>query len=100
MSDASLKVGGRHHWVIEGRLDFETVPGLWSQLAGQLDGAECLLDLTSVDSANSAGLALLLEARAETQRLGGRLRVQGLPDSLSQLGAISGLSPLLDELRA
>jgi len=99
MSEASLQADGGHRWVISGRLDFDTVPRLWSQLAGQLGGAECVLDLGGVSGANSAGLALLLEAHAEAHRHGGCLRVQGLPDSLSQLAAISGLTPLLDELR-
>lgn len=100
MSDAALRADGDHRWVISGPLDFDTVPGLWSQLAGQLRGADCLLDLGPVERANSAGLVLLLEAHAEASRDGGRLRVAGVPASLDQLAAVSGLSPLLDELRA
>ncbi len=99
-SSASLTVDGDHRWVISGRLDYHSVPGLWSGLAGRMGGGDNVLDLSAVDGANSAGLALLLEAHGEAVRRQGRLKVLGLPDSLAQLGAISGLTPLLDELRA
>ena len=100
MTTATLASGGRQRWVISGSLDFNTVPGLWSELAPQLDGADWVLDLTPVSRANSAGLALLLEAYAETRRHGGRMRVEGMPASLRQLGQVSGLGGLLGELSA
>lgn len=99
MSDARLEPAGAHRWAIRGALDFHTVPRLWRQLVGRIDASDWVLDMSGVDQANSAGLALLLEARAETERHGGSMRVEGLPASLSQLGAMSGLGSLLDELR-
>jgi anti-anti-sigma factor len=99
MIGATLEPGGRHRWVISGSLDFDTVPRLWTQLSGHLDSADWVLDLNPVSRANSAGLALLLEAHAESRRRGGHMRVEGLPASLSQLGAMSGLGDFLDGLR-
>jgi phospholipid transport system transporter-binding protein len=96
---ATLESGGRHRWVISGSLDFDTVPRLWNQLSGHLDSADWVLDLNPVSRANSAGLALLLQAHAESRRRGGRMHVEGLPASLRQLGAMSGLDGFLDELR-
>jgi anti-anti-sigma factor len=100
MTGATLVSGGQRRWVISGSLDFTTVPGLWSELAPQLDGGDWVLDLHPVSRANSAGLALLLEAHAETRRRGGRMRVEGLPEGLQQLGRMSGLGDLLGELAA
>jgi phospholipid transport system transporter-binding protein len=96
--DASLSPGGDHRWVINGDLDFTTVPRLWSELAPCLDGSDWVLDLAGVGRGNSAGLALLLEAHQVTRRKGGRMTVAGLPASLAQLGQMSGLAPLLAEL--
>lgn len=100
MNGANLTADGDRRWVISGRLDYQTVPALWKGLSGKLGGGDTVLDLSAVDTANSAGLALLLEAHGAAIRSHGRLRVQGLPDSLTKLGAISGLTPLLEELRA
>ena len=100
MIGATLESGGRHRWVISGSLDFDTVPRLWAQMSAELDSADWVLDLNPVSRANSAGLALLLEAHAASRRHGGKLRVEGLPASLSQLGAMSGLDGFLDELRS
>lgn len=100
MKGAALTSAAARRWAISGSLDFETVPRLWSELAPQLDGGSWVLDLHAVSHANSAGLVLLLETHAETVRQGGQLRVEGLPDSLQQLGRISGLGSLLGELVA
>jgi phospholipid transport system transporter-binding protein len=100
MTEAGLTSVEQRRRLVSGSLDFDTVPGLWAQLAPQLDGGDWVLDLHGVERANSAGLLLLLEAHAETTRHGGRLRVEGLPDSLQQLGRMTGLGTLFGELQA
>jgi phospholipid transport system transporter-binding protein len=97
---AILRPDGQRRWAVSGSLDFDSVPRLWSQLAPKLDGGDWVLDLQPVTRANSAGLALLLEAHAATRLQGGRMRVEGLPDSLLQLGRMSGLGDLLGEIAA
>lgn len=99
MTQAAIKADGERRWALTGRLDFTTVPTLWSELSGKL-GAGAVLDLSAVESANSAGLALLLEAHAEAGAKGARVQICGMPESLVQLAAISGLGPFLQELQA
>lgn len=96
--DASLVADGDSRWVISGTLDFTTVPWLWGELSGKLQGGDWVLDLRPVTRSNSAGLALLLEAEMLTRQRGGRLRIEGLPAGLAQLGRVSGLGFLLDEM--
>jgi len=100
MNGANLRPDGRQRWTITGSLDFDSVPRLWQALAGQLGEGDQVLDLSGVTRANSAGLVLLLEAYHAAHRHGGRLRVEGLPDSLRELGAMSDLGVFLDELRS
>lgn len=100
MSDASLERTGDGRWAVSGSLDFDSVPRLWAELSPELDGRDAVLDLSGVSRANSAGLALLIEAHAHSRELGGTLRVHGLPASLSQLGHVSGLDALLAKLSA
>jgi phospholipid transport system transporter-binding protein len=100
MTEARLEATDGAAYIVHGDLDFASVPSLWMQLQGRLDGRDWELDLSAVRHVNSAALALLLEAHEETCRRGGRMRVKGLPDSLEQLAAMSGLSGLLQELRA
>ena len=95
---ARLSADGNGRWAISGELDFASVPELWAQLVPRLDGSDWVLDLGAVSRSNSAALALLLEAQATTRQAGGRMRVEGLPDSLVQLGQVSGLASLLGEL--
>lgn len=97
---ATLTSDGNGRWSISGELDFVTVPGLWAQLAPQLGSGDWVLDLSPVQRSNSAGLALLLEAEAATRSRGGRMRVEGLPEGLAQLGQMSGLRELLAKMSA
>jgi phospholipid transport system transporter-binding protein len=99
MSDARLDVQDGERVEVQGALDFHSVPALWAQLKPRLDGRDWVLDLGGVERANSAGLALLLEAHDQTRRHGGRMQLRGLPESLRQLAAMSGLEDLLEQLR-
>jgi phospholipid transport system transporter-binding protein len=100
MSAGRLEAHGAGRVAVHGDVDFDTVPALWSQLKSQLDGGDWVLDLSPVGRVNSAGLALLLEAHAETRRQGGRMRVEGLPEGLAQLATVSGLDDMLAEWQA
>ncbi len=96
MSGAGLAEEGDGRLVLNGVLDFDTVPRLWPALAERLRPGEPLeLSLAGVEQANSAALALLLEARERAQACGRELRFAAVPDNLRELAELSGVRGLL-----
>lgn len=96
MSEARLTPGPDGRYALEGALDFSTV----TRLAASADAllkrdAEIDIDLAPVQSANSAGLALLLEWLDIARSRGARLTYRNLPDSLTRIAAVSNLGSLL-----
>lgn len=81
---------------VEGVLDFSSVTALAAQAESLFPATGRLrIDLSGVESANSAGLALLLEwlDLAQSRRL--RLEYLNVPDSLKRIAAFSNLGSLL-----
>ncbi len=79
-----------------GRLDFDTVPGLWPELAARIASSRALeVSLEGVTHANSAALALLLEGLELAAREGCRLRYLDLPEALLELARVSNVEPFL-----
>jgi phospholipid transport system transporter-binding protein len=82
---------------LRGALDFAAVPAL-------LDSGRRLfpergavrLDLGNLESANSAGLALLLEWHRELQRSGRKLKLLNVPATLVNIARVSELESILD----
>ena len=95
MSEARLVEAGPGRWRIEGELDFATVERLWPRMRELLAAGDLDLDLSAVRAANSAGLALLLEAKEAAQRAGHRLRLEQVPGSLRSMAALSNATGLL-----
>jgi phospholipid transport system transporter-binding protein len=96
MKEARLTPLGGGHYALEGVLDFATVTRV------ARDGMDLLrrdalvdIDLAGVVSANSAGLALLLEWLDFARARGARLTYRNLPDSLLRIAAVSNLATLL-----
>lgn len=93
---AHLAAVGEGRLRVEGVLDFGSVGPLLAQgealmpRTGQLQ-----IDLSGVESANSAGLALLLEWLDLASARGVRLRYLDLPESLTRIAAFSNLGTLL-----
>ncbi|WP_242445794.1 STAS domain-containing protein [Chromatium okenii] len=76
------------------RLSAEAVL-LWRELARNgLDQVE--IDLSGVESANSATLALLLECAELARERSIRLTYRELPEALTRLATVSNLLPLLE----
>lgn len=97
MSEATLSPQGDGRWTLAGSLDFATVPGAWSQLEKLLRaGGPVTLSLGGVTQANSAALALLLEARDLARRSGSALRLVEVPAELLDLARMSQCETLLD----
>jgi phospholipid transport system transporter-binding protein len=81
-----------------GRLTFATCPAVFRELQRRgvdapVDGP---VDLSGVDQADSAGLALLLEWQARQVAAGRRLRIEHVPSSLLRLAELADATDLLD----
>lgn len=96
MTDGGLTRLGDGRFRLEGGLDFSTVSRLAASGRGLFGrGASVDIDLAGVDSANSAGLALLLEWMDLARASGARLTYRNLPESLARIAAVSNLDTLL-----
>lgn len=96
MKGARLITAGPGRLRVEGVLGFSSVNDLVTEAEALFPASGRLrIDLSGVASANSAGLALLLEwlALARSRRLD--LEYLNLPDSLERIAAFSNLGPLL-----
>ncbi|MGE5155250.1 MAG: lipid asymmetry maintenance protein MlaB [Bdellovibrio bacteriovorus] len=101
MKGARLITAGPGRLRVEGALDFGTVGDLVTAAVPLFPASGRLrIDLSGVESANSAGLALLLEwlDLARSRRL--ELEYLNLPSSLERIAAFSNLGPLLPTTRA
>ena len=86
---------------IGGRLQREAVPALWTALLADANAHARLaqIDLAQVDALDTAGLALLVELAARTQRAGGSApRILHAPAGYDALCAAYRIRPQLDEL--
>ena len=96
MKGARLISAGPGRLRVEGPLDFASVTTLVDEAAALFPASgRVRIDLSGVESANSAGLALLLEwlDLARSRRLD--LQYLNLPGSLERIAAFSNLGPLL-----
>lgn len=82
--------------VLSGALTLDTAPWLWKELetTGLLADAR-QADLSAVDAADSAGLALLMAWKAHCIRQGGSLAFSGVPQNLLALAALTGAQQML-----
>ena len=87
---------GQGQCVLSGALTLETAPWLWKELetTGLLVDAR-QVDLSAVDSADSAGLALLMAWKAHCIRQGNSLAFSGVPQNLLALAALTGAERML-----
>lgn len=82
--------------LVSGCLDFATVPDLWEQLAAWLrTRTSATLSLRAVTQANSAALALLLEALEVARQHAITLYLVDIPESLLMLARLSNVDGLL-----
>ncbi|MEJ2315344.1 MAG: STAS domain-containing protein [Gammaproteobacteria bacterium] len=95
---ATLQSAGDAQLSLAGTLNFDSVPGLYRQLAPHLkqDGA-LSIDLGSVEHFNSAGLALLLQWLEDARRRNVELTFLNLPAAHGELASLYNLSGLFGE---
>ena len=89
--DYQMLDNSRLKLVISGRLDAESTSRLWSQALGKVGQTKpqmLVVDATSVDYCDGAGMALLLQLQAAQQRSSGRIQIKGLRREFKQLLAL------------
>lgn len=83
---------------LDGRLDFDRVPDIWREVEAQIRPAcRLVLDFAAVKAVNSAGLALLLEARSHASQCGCGLEANHLPPALVDLAELCGVEELIEQ---
>lgn len=92
--DARLEFGDAGHARLCGTVDFDTVPALYERM---LDGEprDTEVDLSDLERADSAALALLLEWQSRLKENGATLTVRHAPSHLRQLADLCEASGLL-----
>lgn len=94
IAEIALKEG---RLMVSGDLDFSTVPNLSEQSAPLLAQCKQLqFDLSAVHSANSAGLALLLEWLKYAKTSAKAISFMNVPEKLLQIAAVAGVDKMIN----
>jgi len=88
---AAIELGENGCAVLAGDLTFETVPSLFRETAKLFKGSRpvTVIDLSKVTTADSAGLALLLEWQAVQKAASGKLEINNAPPGLMSLANLA-----------
>jgi len=96
MAEARFTNMGGGHWLLEGELDFTTVPSVLRHAGGDMRGVSGIrVDLKGVTRADSAGLALLVEWLRESERAGLSISFVNVPAQLLSIARVCGLEKIL-----
>lgn len=94
--DAAFEVLDGDRSRVTGSLHFTTVSSLLSAGVDAIDGGRAaVIDLGSVASSDSSGLALLIEWLSVAKAAGRPLRYENIPTQLQQLARLSEVEELL-----
>jgi phospholipid transport system transporter-binding protein len=96
MPGAGFTDRGNGDWLLEGELDFFTVPGVLDRSRSCQPGEGAIrVDLKGVTRADSAGLALLLEWLRKAERAGCSISFVNVPEQLMSIARVCGLEEIL-----
>jgi len=96
MSEFQLADRGDGHFAVSGDLSFETANKVLRASEAVFRRHSSLdIDLSGVDKADSAGLALLIEWKAQAAQRKATIRFTGLPESLLGIARVSEVDDLL-----
>jgi phospholipid transport system transporter-binding protein len=96
MAEAHFTDMGDGHWLLEGELDFNTVPEVLQHTGASMRGVSGItVDLKGVKRADSAGLALLVEWLRESERAGMPISFVNVPAQLLSIARVCGLEEIL-----
>lgn len=87
---AAIEISGDGSVALAGPLTFETAPALFNETDKLFGGPKpvSLIDLSKVSTADSAGLALLLEWQAMQRAFSRELNIRNAPPSLMSLAQL------------
>jgi len=83
-------------FILEGVLDFQSVPGIWQQgLALFAEAPSLVLDLQQVSRSDSAGLALLIEWMRFARSHNKPISFINMPSQMLAIARVSSLDNIL-----
>jgi phospholipid transport system transporter-binding protein len=92
----SVRAGSPGYFFLEGELSFASVMLALKKTAWIFgSSSDITFDLTGVERADSAGVALLLEWRRRAGQGGATLRYVNLPDQLRAIMRVAGIDGIL-----
>jgi len=94
----AIRIGDDDCAYLNGGLTFSTTPAVYKEMAALFQGAGTIgaIDLSGITSADSAGLALLLEFQAMSRQSAGKLRITNAPSDLLRLAQLCEALDLLN----
>jgi phospholipid transport system transporter-binding protein len=96
MADAQLLDNGDGSWLLQGELDFASVPSVLTHAGMNMLGKhQVTVDLKGVTRADSAGLALLVEWLRESEIAGNTIKFVNVPAQLLSIARVCGLEEIL-----
>ncbi|MEZ5542982.1 MAG: STAS domain-containing protein [Pseudomonadota bacterium] len=96
MPAAEFTERGGGDWLLQGELDFTTVPEVLARARTWTAGSGAIrVDLAGVTRADSAGLALLLEWLRRAERAGASISFVNVPEQLMLIARVCGLEEIL-----
>ena len=97
MSDFDLRELGGGCYELSGTMSFDTADRILSASEKIFGTYEDLsIDLSLVKRADSAGLALLLEWKAQAKKSAGEIRYSGIPDSIRAIAVTTEVTHLIE----
>jgi phospholipid transport system transporter-binding protein len=98
MSNFELTDLGDGRFALLGDMSFQTANRILKASARPFGGFDSLhLDLSKVDKADSAGLALLLEWKAQAVGRAASIRFEAIPESILAIARTSGVTELISQ---
>ena len=95
-SEEQVRLQSDGQFLITGDLDFHTVPRVWNVSQSLFAGSKALtIDLSGVESTNSAGLALLIEWIRFADSKNCSIKFLNLPEQMRQLAQLCGVDEKL-----
>jgi phospholipid transport system transporter-binding protein len=98
VSENGFAARGDGRFAMSGHLTFQTVPQYQAKAGALFEGgAQALtIDMQGVSQADSAGLALMIEWLLQARAAKRRLVFSNIPEQVSDLIRVNGLTPLFE----
>lgn len=96
MSNFALEDQGEGRFAVRGDLSFATANTILHESEARFARhASLMIDLSGVERADSAGLALMIEWKAQARARSAEIRFEGVPESVLAIANTSEVSDLI-----